>query len=153
MFRNMVTSLMLHGQIKTTTEKAKELRRVADRVISLGKRAPSTDGLTGEELASATARRVHAIRRAALWLNNDEAMAKVFGEYAARFAERPGGYTRVVKAGFRGGDNAAMSIISVTTDAVATPVADVVDEEVAEAEEDVSEVAEAGDDADAADSE
>lgn len=111
LFRNMVTSLMLHGHIRTTEKKAKELRSIADKVISLGKRAPSVDGLADGELAAAKARRVHLIRRAKLMVNNDEALDKVFGEYAERFATRPGGYTRVVKAGIRGGDSAAMAII------------------------------------------
>ena len=114
MFRNMVTSLLLHGQIRTTTERAKELRGYADRLITLGKRAPSAadiDSMSGDDANTAKAARVHAIRRARLWVNNDEAMAKLFGEYSERFASRPGGYTRVVKAGVRPGDNANMAII------------------------------------------
>lgn len=111
MFRNMVTSLMLHESIRTTEQKAKELRRHADKIITLGKKAPSLDGLEGEELAAAKARRVHLIRRARVVVNNDEALDKVFGEYADRFAARAGGYTRVVKAGIRGGDNASMAIV------------------------------------------
>ncbi|TNE88612.1 MAG: 50S ribosomal protein L17 [Deltaproteobacteria bacterium] len=111
MFRNMVTSLMLHGSIRTTEAKAKELRRHADKVISLGKRAPSLDGLDGDELAAAKARRVHLIRQARVVVNNDEALDKVFGEYADRFSSRAGGYTRVIKAGIRGGDNASMAVV------------------------------------------
>ena len=111
MFRNMVTSLMLHGQIRTTEHKAKELRRHADRIITLGKRAPSLDGLADEDLASAKAKRVHLIRRARVVVNSDDAIDKVFGEYAERFAARAGGYTRVVKAGIRGGDSASMAIV------------------------------------------
>lgn len=114
MFRNMVTSLMLHGSIKTTTARAKELRRFAEKVITMAKNAPSSDaisGLEGEELSAAKASRVHAIRRARLWINNDEAMDKLFGDYASRFADRAGGYTRVIKAGIRAGDNADLAII------------------------------------------
>lgn len=114
MFRNMVTSLLLHGQIRTTTERAKELRGYAERLITIGKRAPSStdiDGLSGDDAQGARARRVHAIRQARLWVNNDEAMGKLFGEYSERFATRPGGYTRVVKAGVRPGDNANMAVI------------------------------------------
>ncbi len=114
MFRNMVTSLMLHGSIKTTTARAKELRRFAEKVITVAKNAPNGDalaGLEGDELAAAKASRVHAIRRARLWINNDEAMDKLFGDYAGRFADRAGGYTRVIKAGIRAGDNADMAII------------------------------------------
>lgn len=115
MFRNMVTSLMLHGQIKTTEERAKELRGFADRVISIGKRAPnssSMEGLEGAALQKAKASRVVAIRRARQWVNNDEALERVFGEYADRYRTRPGGYTRVLKVGRRAGDNAAMAIIA-----------------------------------------
>ena len=120
MFRNMVTSLLERGQIRTTQAKAKELRRFAERVISIGKRAPSAgdlDGLAGEELRSAKANRVAAIRRARVWVNNDEAMKKIFGEYADRFRERPGGYTRVVKTGKRAGDNAPMAVILLVDEA------------------------------------
>jgi large subunit ribosomal protein L17 len=114
MFRNMVTSLLVHEQIKTTEARAKELRKYAERVITLGKRAPSAsdlEGLKGSELQEAQAARVHAIRRVRLWVNNADAIKRVFGEYAERFSARPGGYTRVIKAGRRAGDNAHMAII------------------------------------------
>jgi large subunit ribosomal protein L17 len=114
MWRNMVTSLMLHGRIRTTEHRAKELRGFADRVITIGKRAPTPDaieGLEGDALQRARAARVTAIRRARNWINNDEALDRVFSEYAERFRTRAGGYTRVVKAGRRGGDNASMAII------------------------------------------
>jgi large subunit ribosomal protein L17 len=122
MFRNMVTSLLLHGQIRTTEPRAKELRRFAERVISIGKRAPSLDGLEGEALEKARATRVHAIRRAKLWVHDDEAMGKLFGEYAARFSARPGGYTRIVRAARRPGDNARMAIIQLVEAMGASPV-------------------------------
>jgi large subunit ribosomal protein L17 len=111
MFRNMVTSLMLYGQIRTTLPRAKELRRFAEHVITLAKRIPPTDGLEGDALVRAKAKRVHAIRQARFWVHDDSAMQKVFGEYAARFAARPGGYTRIIKAGRRPGDNADMAVI------------------------------------------
>ncbi|MEZ4323455.1 MAG: 50S ribosomal protein L17 [Myxococcota bacterium] len=115
MFRNMVTALMVHGQIKTTTQRAKELRRVADRVISIGKNAPSTtdiDAIADDDAKlQARADRVAAIRRAKLWVNDDGAIERLFGEYADRFRTRPGGYTRIIKAGFRPGDNAEMAVI------------------------------------------
>jgi len=114
MFRNMVTSLMLHGQVKTTTERAKELSRFAERVITIGKKAPSKDAMSdldGDALTRARADRVHAIRRARRWVNDDTAMARLFDEYPVRFEGRPGGYTRVVKAGYRAGDNAAMAVV------------------------------------------
>jgi large subunit ribosomal protein L17 len=113
MLRNMVTSLMLHGRIRTTETRAKDLRRVADRIITLGKRVPPSDlaTLAGEDLAKASAARVHAIRQVRRWVNDRDALEKVFNEYAERFKGRAGGYTRLAKVGFRPGDNAPMSII------------------------------------------
>ncbi len=122
MFRNMVTSLMLHGQIRTTTERAKELSRFAEKVITFGKKAPAVDGLKGDALKQAQADRVHLIRQARKWVNNDEALGKVFGEYAERFANRSGGYTRVIKADVRPGDNADMAFILLTEALEAKPV-------------------------------
>jgi len=94
MFGNMAVALLTHEQIKTTLPKAKELRRVADRMISLGKRG-----------------NLHARRQALSVLHDTELVGKLFGPLAERFKERNGGYTRVVKAGFRYGDNAPMAII------------------------------------------
>jgi large subunit ribosomal protein L17 len=111
MFRNMVTSLLLHEQIRTTVPRAKELRRFAEHVITLGKRAVKLDGLEGDALAVAKAKRVHSIRQARYWVHDDAALAKVFAEFAERYATRPGGYTRVLRAGRRPGDNAEMAII------------------------------------------
>lgn len=111
MFRNMVTSLLVYGQIRTTVPRAKELRRFVEHVVTLGKRAPSVEGLEGEALRVALAQRVHLIRQAAYWCHDSAALKMVFGEYAYRYRERPGGYTRVLKAGKRLGDNADMAII------------------------------------------
>ncbi|MCB9684514.1 MAG: 50S ribosomal protein L17 [Alphaproteobacteria bacterium] len=115
MFRNMATSLMLHGQVRTTVPRAKELRRFAERLITLGKRAPSQAALaalSGDELTAAKADRVAAYRRVAAFLMNDDAVARVMTEYADRFRTRPGGYTRIVKLSRRRpGDNAAMAVI------------------------------------------
>jgi len=94
MFSNMVVSLVIHEQIKTTLPKAKELRRVADKMISLGKRGT-----------------LHARRQAHAYLRDDAAVAKLFDALAGRYADRPGGYTRVLKAGFRYGDAAPMAVI------------------------------------------
>ena len=118
MYRNMVTSLMVHGQIKTTEAKAKELRRIADKVITMGKRVPpsSLDGMSGDQLKAAVARRVHFIRRARRWVNNPEALERLFGEYAERYKQRPGGYTRIRKVGFRSGDQAPMALIELVGD-------------------------------------
>ncbi|TVQ91760.1 MAG: 50S ribosomal protein L17 [Deltaproteobacteria bacterium] len=127
MFRNMVTSLLRYEQIRTTEAKAKELRGYVERVITLARRAPSVaqiEALSGEEQSKARAARVHAIRRARLWVNDREVLRRLFGDYADRFADRPGGYTRVIKAGRRPGDNAPMAIIELV-EAVAASVASV----------------------------
>ena len=113
MFRNMVTSLMLHGRIRTTEAKAKDLRGVAERILTLGKRIPPSalEGLSGDDLTAAKAKRLHNIRRARRTIADKEALGLVFGEYAERYKERPGGYTRVLKVGVRAGDNAPMAVI------------------------------------------
>ena len=113
MFRNMVTSLILQEQIKTTEAKAKEVRSICDKVISLGKRVPpsSLEGLSGDELATAKAQRVHAIRLARKWVVDRAALEKLFGEYSERYQTRPGGYTRILKLGRRSGDNAPMNLV------------------------------------------
>ena len=119
MFRNMVTSLLRHEQIRTTEAKAKELRGYAERVITLGRRAPSLsdiESLDGEEQRRARANRVHAIRRARLWVNDKDVIDRIFAEYSERYKDRPGGYTRVVKAGVRAGDNAPMAVIELVRD-------------------------------------
>ena len=97
LFRNMVTSLIDHEQVRTTDAKAKELRRIADRMITLGKRGS-----------------LHARRQALSYIRSRSVVTKLFDEVAARFKERPGGYTRVVKIGHRHGDAAPMSIIELT---------------------------------------
>ena len=95
MFRNMAVALLKHEQIKTTLPKAKELRVVVDRLITLGKRGT-----------------LHTRRQALSRLNNDTAIAeKLFSTLAERYADRQGGYTRVLKAGYRYGDNAPMAVI------------------------------------------
>ncbi len=94
MFSNMAAALLTHEQIRTTLPKAKELRRVADRMITRGKRG----GL-------------HARRQALSYLADKGAVGKLFGPLAERYKDRPGGYTRVLKAGFRYGDSAPMAIL------------------------------------------
>ena len=113
LLRNLVTSLMQHGRIRITEARAKELRKVADRIITLSKRViPETlEGLQGAELVTAKARRVHAIRQARLWIEDRDVLQKIFSEYSARFATRPGGYTRILKLGTRPGDMAKMVLI------------------------------------------
>lgn len=94
MFGNMAAALIKHEQIKTTLPKAKDLRRVVDKLITLGKRGG-----------------MHARRQADSVLHSDELTAKLFGPLAERYKNRPGGYTRVLKAGFRYGDAAPMAMI------------------------------------------
>ncbi|WP_172299135.1 50S ribosomal protein L17 [Pseudoruegeria sp. HB172150] len=96
LFSNMAGSLIEHEQIKTTLPKAKELKRIADKLITLAKRG-------GDDL--------HARRQAASQLKQDAYVAKLFDVLGPRYAERNGGYTRVLKAGFRYGDMAPMAII------------------------------------------
>ncbi len=94
LFANMAVALLTHEQIKTTLPKAKDLRRIAEKMISLGKRGD-----------------LHARRQALAELRDEAAVQKLFTELGPRYADRPGGYTRVLKAGFRYGDAAPMAII------------------------------------------
>ncbi|WP_029009724.1 50S ribosomal protein L17 [Azospirillum halopraeferens] len=94
MFSNMANALIKHEQIKTTLPKAKEMRPIIDRLITLGKKG----GLANRRLAFAQ-------------LRDDAMVAKLFTTLADRYKERQGGYCRVIKAGFRYGDAAAMAVI------------------------------------------
>jgi large subunit ribosomal protein L17 len=94
MFANMAAALIKHEQITTTLPKAKDLRRVVDRLITLGKRG-----------------NLHARRQAISVLQDAELAQKLFGPLAERYSARNGGYTRVMKAGFRYGDAAPMAVI------------------------------------------
>jgi large subunit ribosomal protein L17 len=94
MFANMASSLIEHEQIKTTLPKAKELRRIIDKLITLGKRGD-----------------LHARRMAASQIKQDHAVAKLFDTLGGRYKDRQGGYSRILKAGFRHGDMAPMAII------------------------------------------
>lgn len=160
MYRNMVTSLFLHGRIQTTEAKAKELRSVADKLITLGKRVPPSAllQLTGAELADAKAKRVHAIRLAARQVQDKQALELLFNEYSERYQTRPGGYTRIYKVGFRSGDNAPMALIELVEAyepsedgaAEAAPAEETAAEEAPEAAEEAPEAA-ADEDAEDAD--
>ena len=138
MYRNMVTSLMIHGRIKTTEAKAKELRRIADRVITLGKKVPPSAleacDADSAEFKKLRAARVHNIRRARKMVLDADALNRVFNEYAERYAERPGGYTRIYKLGFRAGDNAPMALIELVVDHPAVQTDDVIEPEEVSAE-------------------
>jgi large subunit ribosomal protein L17 len=94
MLRNLVTAFLKHEKIVTTDIKAKELRRVAEKMITLGKRG----GL-------------HARRQALAVIRERDVVKKLFEELSARYGDREGGYTRIVKTGYRAGDNAPLSVI------------------------------------------
>lgn len=94
MFRNMTASLIKHELIKTTLPKAKELRRVAEPLITLSK----VDGVANRRLAFSR-------------LRDKEAVGKLFIELGPRYQGRPGGYLRILKCGFRDGDNAPMAYV------------------------------------------
>jgi large subunit ribosomal protein L17 len=94
MYRNLVTSLFEHERVRTTDAKAKGVRSLAEKMITLGKRGD-----------------LHARRRALRVIRRRDVAAKVFDDLAERFRDRPGGYTRIVKLGIRPGDAASMSII------------------------------------------
>ena len=125
MFRNMVTSLLEEEKIQTTSAKAKELRRITERLITLGKKnAPSLmeQATSSEEKAKLRARRVAAVRQAGKVVRNRDVLHKLFGDLAERYQERPGGYTRIMKMGRRLGDNAELSIIELMPDGLAVSV-------------------------------
>jgi large subunit ribosomal protein L17 len=94
MFRNMVTSLFEHERIVTTVEKAKEVRPIAEKMITLAKRGD-----------------LHARRQALAFIRSKDVVEKLFTELKDKFAERKGGYTRILKTGVRSGDAANMAII------------------------------------------
>jgi len=96
MFRNMVTSFLEHERIETTDAKAKELRSVAERLVTLAKRGNGS---------------VASRRRAARFVRDRQIVKKLFEELAPRYADRPGGYTRIVKVDSRLGDSAPLSIL------------------------------------------
>jgi large subunit ribosomal protein L17 len=100
MLRTMVTSFIKHEKIQTTDVKAKELKKVAEKMITLGKRGD-----------------LHARRQAAAFVRERAMVGKLFDELSARYKDRVGGYTRILKTGFRVGDNAPMSIIEFVRDA------------------------------------
>jgi large subunit ribosomal protein L17 len=94
LLRNLATSLFRHGRIETTTAKAKELRPFAEKLITLAKRGD-----------------LHARRQAGADIQDKEVLHSLFAEIGPRFAERAGGYTRILKMGFRQGDGAETSLI------------------------------------------
>ena len=101
MYRNLVTSLFEHERVRTTDAKAKGVRSLAEKMITLGKRGD-----------------LHARRRALRVIRSRDVAAKVFDDLAERYRDRPGGYTRIVKLGIRPGDAASMSIIELVESGV-----------------------------------
>jgi large subunit ribosomal protein L17 len=98
MFRNMVTSVFEHERIVTTTPKAKEVRKVVDKMITLAKRGD-----------------LHAKRQAMSFIQSRDVVAKLFDEISVQFADRNGGYTRIIQTGQRRGDAAPMAILELVT--------------------------------------
>lgn len=94
MMRNIVTSLLEHERISTTVPKAKEVRRVAEKMITLGKRGD-----------------LHARRQAMAFIRSKDIVAKLFDELSEQYADRQGGYTRIIRTGVRPGDAAPMAMI------------------------------------------
>lgn len=94
MLRNMVTSLLEHERIVTTVPKAKEARRIAEKMITLGKRGD-----------------LHARRQAMSYIRSKAVVAKLFDDLSEQYADRQGGYTRIIRTGTRSGDAAPMAII------------------------------------------
>lgn len=105
MLRNMVSSLIEHERITTTIPKAKEARKLAEKVITLGKKGG-----------------VHNVRLAQRIVKDRVLLQKLFGELKDRYAQRPGGYTRIMRAGFRRGDAADVAILELV-DRPAAPAA------------------------------
>lgn len=109
MFRNMVTSLFEHERIVTTAEKAKELRPIAEKMITLGKRGD-----------------LHARRQALSFIRSEDVVEKLFTVIKDKFTDRKGGYTRILKTGVRKGDAASMAIIELVgyEEVIETPKAE-----------------------------
>lgn len=99
MLRNLVTSLLEHERVETTVMKAKEARRIAERMITLGKQGT-----------------LHARRRAASVLMKKSVVKKLFDELAPRYADREGGYTRILRVGYRKGDGAPLAFLELVTE-------------------------------------
>jgi large subunit ribosomal protein L17 len=104
MFRSLASSLIIHEHLETTDARAKELRRVVDRLVTLGKKGS-----------------LHARRQAYKFLNNHQLVQKLFDEIAPRFSDRPGGYTRLIKSRIRFVDQAPMTFVRFVSDEHPTP--------------------------------
>ena len=138
MFSNMVTSLFEHESIRTTDARAKELRRVAERLITAAKHGveaevQATEAVDEFDKQRLRARGIHARRRIGRVVRDRYVLQKLFGDIAPRFSQRPGGYTRIVKLGHRYGDAAPISLIELIPGEA--DVVDETDEDVVEGEE------------------
>src|SRR6056297_333253 len=112
MMRNMVTSFLLNEKITTTVTRAKELRKLAEKMITLAKRGD-----------------LHSRRQAMRVIREPQVVARLFVMIAPRYADRPGGYTRILRLDNRLGDNAPMAIIELVEEGYVAPVTDDTDEE------------------------
>lgn len=104
LFRNLVTALFTHGKIRTTDAKAKELRRWADKMVTLAKRGD-----------------LHARRQALAVIRDNDVVHRLFEEAEERFGKSQGGYTRLIKLGIRKGDCAPITLVELTGEAIAKP--------------------------------
>jgi large subunit ribosomal protein L17 len=134
MFRNLAANLVLHERVETTDAKAKELRRVAERLITKARRLGEVAYTPWDKLSKKDqARRLHASRLVAAYLprfgiktdkeggrTKVDLVEKVFVDLAKRYAARPGGYTRIIKLGPRKGDNAPISLVELVEGAATT---------------------------------
>lgn len=100
MLRNLVTSLLENGKIVTTVTRAKETKAMADKMITLGKKAKANAEVS-----------LHCRRQALAFITKEDVVTKVFSEYADKYADRNGGYTRIIQMGPRRGDSAPMAVL------------------------------------------
>ena len=109
LFRGLTRSLVIHERIRTTEAKAKAVRPVVERFLALGCRAARV--LEAGDTPQSRSKALHYRRMAFAFIQDDGVVGKLFGELALRYKERPGGYTRILKVGFRKGDAAPMALI------------------------------------------
>lgn len=128
MLRNLVTCLLEHGRIRTTDARAKEAKQWAEKLITLGKKALRSSFPADMSEEAYRQERLHFFRQILAVVHKKSVATKVMDELAERFETRPGGYTRILKLGFRRGDNSAVSILEV----LGTPLPEPQNETVAE---------------------
>jgi large subunit ribosomal protein L17 len=116
MLRNQVTSLFAHGRIETTVAKAKESRRLAERIITYAKRA-DVRSAAAENEKDKQAAQVHARRQVARFVHGPDVVKRIFDDIAPWYKERPGGYTRILRTRVRKGDAGEMAILELVKSA------------------------------------